>query len=76
MSAFCLLTSLASPASIADVLPAPRFGAEPQNLSGRTIMLKVTLTLDAQQKLASLLAKDEDFDQPYLRIRSVVAGGG
>ncbi len=39
-------------------------------------MLKVTLTLDAQQKLASLLAKDEDFDQPYLRIRSVVAGGG
>jgi hypothetical protein len=47
-----------------------------QNLSGRTFMLKITLSLDARQKLATLLAKDEDFDQPYLRIRSVVAGGG
>lgn len=39
-------------------------------------MLKITLSLDARQKLATLLAQDEDFDQPYLRIRSVVAGGG
>ena len=39
-------------------------------------MLKITLTLDARLKLGELLARDEDFDQPYLRIRSVVAGSG
>ena len=39
-------------------------------------MLKITLSPVAKEKLAALLAQDDDYAEPALRIRSVVAGTG
>ena len=39
-------------------------------------MLEITLSPDAGEKLKKLLAEDEDYDKPFLRIREVKIGGG
>ena len=39
-------------------------------------MLEITLSPIAGEKLKKLLAEEEDYDKPFLRIREVKIGGG
>ena len=39
-------------------------------------MLKINLSPEAREKIKALLAEDEDYDEPLLRIREVKVGGG
>lgn len=39
-------------------------------------MLQITLSPEAEEKLKALLAEDDDYAEPFLRIREVKVGGG
>lgn len=39
-------------------------------------MLEITISPDAKKMLKQLLSEDEDYDEPFLRIREVKIGGG
>lgn len=39
-------------------------------------MLSINLSPEAREKIKTLLAEDDDYDEPLLRIREVKVGGG
>jgi hypothetical protein len=52
----------------------PKRRRNPQLLENS--MLKITLSPEAREKIKALLAEDDDYDEPLLRIREVKVGGG
>jgi len=39
-------------------------------------MLEITISPEAREKLKTLLAEDDDYEEAFLRIREVKVGGG